>query len=67
MVRRASAKLGSARAGNFKFFDFLGRLQPLITTPRTLRFWSYSVKMKLGVVARSSLHENPVGGTRVEL
>ena len=24
---------GSARAGNFKLFDVLGRLQPLITTP----------------------------------
>ena len=31
-----SNRLGSARAGNFNFFDFLGRLQPLITTPENL-------------------------------
>ncbi len=67
-IARLIATTGSARAGNFKISKLSWETSTHHNNPwKPSSSWSYSAKMKLGVAFRSSLHENPVGGTRVEL
>ena len=65
--RRFFLRAGTRGLGTSSVFvpTFLGDFDPSQRPLRTLRSWSYSVKMKPGVVSRSSLNEISVGGMRL--